>query len=497
MDLRLLLPAVVVWATTIAGLAASQQVTALAAIVSVICCGSSGVACARGLVSWRTVGLLVVATGLAATCATAMFIRQEERADHPLADVSGKVTVTMVIRDDPTVVGDERHGRVRTRVVVNQIGARTVAPGPAELSADTAQWSVLLPGQRVRALVRVRPPPAGSLLTARLTAAGPPTLIGHPPIHQRLAGAVRDRLQIVSSRALGSESSGLLPGLVIGDTRTLDPVVQEDFRASGLSHLTAVSGSNFAIICGAVLMLVRAAGASPRLAAILGAVTILGFVVLVRPSPSVLRAAIMGAIGLLALLSSRRAQAFPALGAAVVGALLWWPELALQPGFALSVVATAGLVLWAPRIRDGLRGMRIPPGPAEILAMAIAAQVVTAPIVAMVTGTFSVVGVVANLLVAPVVAVISVVGTVAACVGVIGSADGAGAATAELLVRGVAPELWWMRVCARTLGRLSWARIVVPDGVLGAAIVLVVTGLVVLVRRGCARWMSRGRRSSG
>ncbi len=74
-------------------------------------------------------------------------------------------------------------------------------------------------------------------------------------------------------------------------------------------------------------------------------------------------------------------------------------------------------------------------------------------------GTFSVVGIVANPLVAPVVAVISVVGTLAALIGAIGPPDGVGAIVGELLVRALAPELWWMVACARALGGVGWASV--------------------------------------
>ena len=91
--------------------------------------------------------------------------------------------------------------------------------------------------------------------------------------------------------------------------------------------------------------------------------------------------------------------------------------------------------------------------------MAVTAQVVTAPIVVLVTGQLSVVGIVANLLVAPVVAIISVVGTVAALIGALGPPDGVGAGIAELLVRALGPEMWWMIWCAHTLGGPGWASV--------------------------------------
>ena len=109
--------------------------------------------------------------------------------------------------------------------------------------------------------------------------------------------------------ALPSPQSGLLPGLVLGDVSAQDPQLVNDFRATSLSHLTAVSGSNFTLIAGSVLWLVRSCGARPRVAAAVTACAIVGFVILVRPSPSVVRAAVMGAVGLIAIASSRRSAA--------------------------------------------------------------------------------------------------------------------------------------------------------------------------------------------
>ncbi len=456
MDFRLLVPAVVVWSVTACGLMAPVGVglgmAIVASVVAVV-----GVVGSRRF-GWELVGLVVVGAGLAAACAASLALRQEARADHPLAHVSGKATAVMTLRSDPTPIGPARQGRIRARVDVEQIGGQRVTSAPADLRAAARAWSGLLPGQRVVAVVKVRPPPSRTLLVASLTASTP-KLIGGPPAYQRVAGSIRQRLQLVATRGLDPEAAGLLPGLVLGDESGVDEDLRDDFRAAGLSHLTAVSGANFAIVCGAALLIVRSIGVPPRAAAVVGLVVIVGFVMLVRPTPSVLRAALMGAVGVLALFASRRSQSMPALGAAVIGGLLWWPELALQPGFALSVAATCAIVLWAPRLRDRLRGWRCPPGLAEVIAMAVTAQVVTAPIVVLVTGQLSVVGIVANLLVAPVVAVISVVGTVAALVGAIGPPDGIGAGIAELLVRALGPELWWMIRCAHTLGGPGWASV--------------------------------------
>ena len=107
-----------------------------------------------------------------------------------------------------------------------------------------------------------------------------------------------------------------------------------------------MSGANVTIVCGAVLLAARLIG--PRAAVVLAALTLAGFVVVVQPSASVLRAAVMGAVALLAILASRGRQAIPALAGSVLVLLTVAPQLAVDVGFALSVSATAGLVLIAP-----------------------------------------------------------------------------------------------------------------------------------------------------
>lgn len=478
LDLRLVTPAVVVWSVTLAALFGPGWLPPAMAAIGATTAALLTLGCVRGRVTWRAVGLVIVGAAMVATCATAMMLRIDARDGHPLAGKREKTTVTLTVRDDPRDFGPAQRGQVVVAVSVLAVGHRDVAPAHTQVTGDAADWSALIPGQRVSALVAVRAARPGTLDVARLTAKGPPRPRGRPPPAQRLAAHIRGRLQQNSAKTLGPDQAGLLPGLVLGDESSQSRQVHDDFRAAGLSHLTAVSGANFAIVCGAAIGLVRLAGASPRTAAVAGFVVIVAFVIVVRPSPSVIRAAMMGAVGLLALLSSRSASAMPALGVAVVGGLLWWPELAREPGFALSVAATAGLVLLAPRLRDRLRDSRVPRGIAELVAIAVVAHVITAPLVALISGTFSVVSVLANVMVAPVVGLISVVGVLAAVVGVLGDANGPGSMLAALLLHAVSPEVSWMVWCARTLGGWHWAVVDIPDGPVGALLVAAATAAV-------------------
>ncbi len=137
----------------------------------------------------------------------------------------------------------------------------------------------------------------------------------------------------------------MLPALVLGDTSTVTAQTTEEFRTAGLTHLTAVSGANVTIVCGAVLM--TAALLGPRMAVALAALALVAFVIVVQPSASVLRAAVMGAITLLAVVSHRRRQAIP-VSASVIMLMIAAPELAVDVGLALSVSATARV--GAPRV---------------------------------------------------------------------------------------------------------------------------------------------------
>ena len=154
----------------------------------------------------------------------------------------------------------------------------------------------------------------------------------------------------------------------------------------------------------------------PRLSAAVAGAVLVGFVILARPSPSVVRAAVMGAVTLVALGVGRARSALPALAAAMLVLLFADPALAVDIGFALSVSATAALVLLAPRWSAALGARGVPRLVAEALAVPAAAFLVTAPLVAGLGGLVSPVAVAANLLAAPAVAPATVLGVLAALV---------------------------------------------------------------------------------
>ncbi|MDJ0394535.1 ComEC/Rec2 family competence protein [Rhodococcus sp. G-MC3] len=479
-DVRLVPAAFAGWTATIIGIAFGSSTVALLAAAWAL-----GVIVFFGrrakFGSWR-LGLMAMAViGCSYSGTTAVNTWQFETSPVTAAAVDrGWVSAEVVVSEDPRRVRFTGPETVSLRAELTRIdlgGVQHTLGGRVKILAPADGWDHLVPGQRIVLRGRLSPPDRADLTLAFVRVEGPPLLENRPGPIGRAAANVRSALAAAATDALPPDQAALLPGLVVGDVSGLPEDVETDFRAAGLAHLTAVSGANFAIILGAILLVARAIGVGPYWVLVVCAMVLVAFVVVARPSPSVLRAAVMGGVGLLALVTGRRKQAVPALCAAVLGLLAWWPELAVDFGFALSVSATAGLVVLSPVWVDWLRKHGWGRAPAEIVAVAAAAHAVTAPIVAAMAGTFSVVGVVANILVAPVVAPITVVGAIAAVI-----APWAGGVASLVLKLSSAP-LWWLIAVARRSAAVPGAGIETPSGIAGALIVWVVTLMCIVVLR--------------
>ena len=146
------------------------------------------------------------------------------------------------------------------------------------------------------------------------------------------------------------ESGALVPGMVIGDTSLQESEFAAKMRIAGLTHLTAVSGTNFSIIATLTLAIASRISRKRFLRVALTLLILTFYAFLVRPSPSVLRAAVMALIVLAAQLSGRKRVGIAALGAAVTALLLIDPFLARDLGFTLSVLATAGIIIISPYV---------------------------------------------------------------------------------------------------------------------------------------------------
>lgn len=456
-------------------------------------------------------GWIAVAAALGVACgsaaATARVAARDAESLAELVRDRAAVTAELILRDDPRQVRSAAAGPGLWLVPVKLAGLSDQTntlerpdaadrAGPMDrvgvnerfgasvrllVLGTSSGWAGLLPGQQVRVAGRLMPSRGGDLNAGVLSTSDDPTPVGDPGWAQRAAGVLRAGLQRACS-GLHTEPGGLLPGLVVGDTSRLDAGVEEDFRATGLTHLVAVSGSNVAIAVGFVLLIMRWCRAGPGLTAAACTVALVGFVILARPSPSVVRAGVMGAIGLLALATGRHRAALPALCATVAVLVVADPQLAVDAGFALSVLATGGLLLLAPRWRDAMVARGVPAGAAEALAIPAAAQLACTPVVAGLSGTISLVAVPANLLVVPAIAPATVLGVATAVLSPVWPAG------AEWLAWLAHWPAWWLVVVSRYGARVPAGALPWPDGVMGALSLGGLTVLVlVLARRALAR----------
>jgi competence protein ComEC len=483
-DLRLVVPASAAWLGCLYGLAhsASAAVTALAVLVvgGAVFVLLGSVRARRRLRSASAVRLVVLSACVgAAGTVLAAGLRIGALADGPvvrLAHQGATGEADLVVTADPRLVRSRVVGNTRApteyAVPADLVWLRTGADEvrqrlPVLVVGAGPAWSTLLPGQPVRVTARLEPadPSGGDDVAVVLSARGPPTLTGSPALLQRVAGQVRAGLR-GSVASLSPPERGLVAGLVDGDTSQLPTQTADDFRAAGLTHLVAVSGSNVAFVLAAVLVAARWAGLRGYAVPTAGALGLCAFTVLARPEPSVVRAALMG---LLVLASSQRgtqSRTGPAtLCAAVVVLLAVDPFLARSAGFALSVLATGGLLVLAPGWRERL-SHRWPRPVADAVATAFAAQVATVPVLVLLTPNLSLLSVPANVLAEPAVPAATVLGALVAVVGV--ALPPAGSALAHL----AAVPAWWIVSVAHVTAQLPVSSVGWPQGLVGVVLVV-------------------------
>ena len=480
-DVRLLVPAVVAWAVTASTLGWSPGLRlGVAAAALVVALAAVGLPrrlapLRRWLPSW--VALSAAASSLALLASGAHTLHRETGPVDDLAQRRAVVAIRGVVTSEPVLRGGRAGQMAVLRVSVTDVtakGRRSRVATPVLVVGD-ADWAGVRWRERVEARGRLASAEPGEPVVAVLRPMSPPRVVAPPGIVARGAEHLRAGLRS-SARPLPDDAQGLLPALVIGDTSRTPEDLTEAMRATGMTHLSAVSGSNVAIVLAVALGTAAALGLGRRLRPWFALAVLAGFVVLARPEPSVIRAGTMGAIGLIGLSQSRRAAGIPVLSAAVLALLVLDPWLSRSYGFALSTLATLGLLLF---VRDWGRaiGARLPRrirswGPA--LAIPVAAQAMCAPVVVLLQGSVSTVGVVANLLAAPLVAPATVAGVAAALVSPLWQPAGT-----VLCWAGALPALGIARI-ARVGAQVPGGTLPWPDGPPGAILLAGVTALVLV-----------------
>ncbi|MCS5480196.1 ComEC/Rec2 family competence protein [Corynebacterium sp. YIM 101645] len=395
---------------------------------------------------------------LAAGCLLLGWFRQAGQAllTGVLGAVAGALTLWrqhLVAAWDPPA---QLAGTVSTAPVRLDSGGHLVrvdAPGhPTPLPVFTTQEEAAFPAG-AQVLVEADWSPAGRPGLGVVVGTGRVHELRGPQGMDLVAAIVRRSLGAAVEQTVGESSRGLVPGMVLGDVSAQTTVERQFYLDTGLSHLSAVSGANVAIVTTAAVLVCRLLTLGPRVQVAAATGALLGFVGLVGTEPSVLRASVTGLVGLLAVLGSTRMEPVHGLCLAVAGLILWDPDLAVAYGFALSVAATAGIIALHPLLYRPLARTRLPDILVRALAVAVSADIVTMPIIALMAGEVSVVSVLANVLVAPAVAPVTVLGLIAAGLSLLPGP------LAWLPLKLLEPCTWWIHTVAAWCSGLPLATV--------------------------------------
>jgi competence protein ComEC len=439
-DLRLVPAAAVAWG--VAWLLVGSPAAAAVVAAVVLWLGAGAVIAAAILVPSVRTAAAIVAIALAggALVATTVAVREPLRSpDAIIDDREFEVVLTGPVLD----------GADRAR---GTIGASPVLVVGLELAHGAGLGATLLVHGHLE------PVEPGGAIVAMLVC-DRAEVIRAPAAVLAWGEGLRAGFRTVTA-GLPGDGGALLTGLAIGDDAGVAERLAEAMTSTSLSHLTAVSGANCAVVIGAALLLSAALG-MPRLVRLgVAAGMLVAFVVLVTPQPSVVRAAVMAALALLALAVDRPIRGVSLLALAMTVVLAVDPWASREVGFVLSVLATAGLLLVAEPLAGRLVSV-LPRPLAFLVAIPIAAQLACQPVIVLIDPALSLVGVVANLLAGPAAPIATGLGLIACMLQPI----------APVLALGTAWLAWvassWIAAVATVLADVPFARLAWPEGAVG------------------------------
>jgi competence protein ComEC len=350
------------------------------------------------------------------TGASALLIHMAALESSELSKfVQTSLRIEGVVSSDPS--------KTRPRVIGSRLTeSRTTFLMRAEtLTTDELQFRIrlpirvivetkepLIPGQRIQLSGRLIDSKERKVAALLIAQEGSLRSISTPKSLKALE-EVRVALREATSR-VGGDSAALIPGMVIGDTSLQSSALSKQMLEAGLSHLTAVSGANFAIVSAFLFAIIGFFIPNRKIQSSITIFALVTFVFLVRPTPSVLRAGVMAAVFLIAKLSGRRNAGVNSLAVAISLLLLINPFQAFEAGFILSVLATSGLIFFAPKIAARVPG---PKAVGELISIPTAATLFCAPYLMVISGGLNLGTVLLNILVAPVVPFVTIFGFIA------------------------------------------------------------------------------------
>ena len=393
-----------------------------------------------------------------------------------------------------TTLSAPRDGQQRLTVTLGE-------PYGAMLAVTAPRYPAVEPGDLVRLAGKAATPPeggygdflrrtgvTGTLRTSTLE------LVAHAGDPAGMLERVRRAAGDALTRALPEPAAGLAAGILVGLRDRVDRDLAAAFTATGLSHVVAISGWNIALVAGLVGAVLAGRARRTRSGAIVVAIAV--YAVLAGASPSVVRAAAMTCVALLARESGRPGTAAAALGWAVALLIIVNPASAVDIGLQLSAAATAGLIAWSAPITETLdrRAGWLPPWIREGLGVSLAAQAATLPLVLFAFGRVAPLSPITNLAVVPLVPLAMAAGALALAGGLVAALGAPGTLASILGIPG-ALVLGLLIGIVRLAATLPFSSVTLPPGAAAAAALTMAALLGFVARRRMPRaW--KGRRAA-
>ena len=353
------------------------------------------------------------------------------------ADV-GYVTITGVVVQDP----DIRDTLINLRVDAEQIAWRdSLHPTEGIVLVQASRLGKYTYGDRVQASGSLLTPPEFDDFSYRdylarrgihvIMPNADAEVISHHQGQTWLEAlyTFKARAQSVVNRTLPSPQAPLLSGILLGAENDIPENIREAFNDTGTSHIIAISGANIIVVI-AVFMRFFDPLVGRKRAALLTTLAVASYAILVGGNGAVVRAAITGSLALMAAQSGRKAHGLTSLAFAIWLMSLWNPFILWDISFQLSAAATTGLVLFGDYFTRALeRGLRylfekdtarqVGQFLSEPVALGLAAQVTTMPLIVLYFNRFSAISLLANLLISPVQPYIMTMGWLGVLLGMI------------------------------------------------------------------------------
>ena len=488
MDARLATLAMGVWSAAAIFVSVGLRLAPQAILFAI----TSAVLAAMALIHRQRQQWLMLALGVALGSAVAM-LRIWPLIHHPLYSAARSTPIShirAVVTGDPIVFA--RSGALdwnsRTSVVVplrvtafdvHGQRVRGAIPISAFSTPDTSEaMANLIPGMHVNLTARLSPATAGRPVAATATVVSLQIERG-PSRYQGFASTLRQGLHRTLEHS-SPDAQMLVPGLALGDSSALQPDLKQAMQSAGLTHLIAVSGANVSLLVLIVMRICVHRSRTTQLVVVL--LVLAAFVILVRPQPSVLRASVMGMIVVLAHFRGTRAFPFPALATAIIVLISIDPWLSISYGFALSIFATGGLILFSPKLvslLDRWLPRQIPRWFVSTLTVTLCAQFAVLPLMISLSAPISLASIPANVIAVPLAAPAMVFGLLAAVLSVVSSP------LALVIAQGAIWPAVGIAWVARWGTEQTWLTVPWPHGIWGVGLAI---GFMALTIHGALLW---------